>query len=190
MALRHRIAYLRTEHAKLLELAEKLAQTLGLASSKNFAEQRKSLARLRAFNHPFDGIAEHCHAEDRIVESIYHRYLDETGRSQISAEHERILRVLGEFREELRFATADRTASLVGPGMEVVNTLRTHVSHEEAWLGRISKLSKPSVAKRGVAQKPGRTRSRDKRQTRSKQNTSTERERRCIPYTMESHPEL
>ena len=71
MALHDRIAYLRTEHAKLLELAENVAGTLALASSTNFPKRQKCLARLRTFDHAFDGVAEHCHAENRIVESVY-----------------------------------------------------------------------------------------------------------------------
>jgi len=75
MVLRDRIAYLRAEHAKLLESAEKVSGTLALAYSTNFPERQESLAGLRGFDHAFDGIAEHCHAEDRIVESVYHQYL-------------------------------------------------------------------------------------------------------------------
>lgn len=185
MALRDRIAYLPTEHAKLVELAEKVARTLALASSTNFPEQQKSLAGLRAFNHAFDGIAEHCHAENRIVESIYQRYLKEREHAQIKAEHREILRALGEFREELRFATVDRTACLVVPGTELVNILRRHLAHEEEWLGRIAKSS----GTRATAHRPARGVLKKKRQTR-KRNTDAQREHTCIPYTMEAHPEL
>lgn len=187
MALCDRIAYLRTEHAKLLELAENVPRRLALASSTKFPERQKSLAGLRAFNHAFDGIAEHCHAENRIVESIYRRYLKERERAQIKAEHQEILRALGEFREELRFATADRTRSLVAPGTELVNILRRHVAHEEEWLDLIAKSR--GARKRATANRPARGVLKNKWETR-KRNTDAQREHPCIPYTMEPHPEL
>lgn len=187
MALRDRIGYLRTEHAKLLELAENLTRTLETASGTNFPEQQKSLACLRGFDHAFDGIAEHCHAENRIVESVYDRYLKELERAQIKSEHQEIIRALGEFREELRFATADRTASLVAPGMKLVRVLRTHVAHEEEWLGRIAKSR--TSGKRASTHKPRRSAPMHKRQA-HRRNTGPRREDRHIPYTMEPHPEL
>ena len=187
MARRDRIAYLRTEHAKLLELAENLTRTLETASGTNFPEQQKSLACLRGFDHAFDGIAEHCHAENRLVESVYDRYLKELERAQIKAEHQEIVRALGEFREELRFATADRTASLVAPGMKLVRVLRTHVAHEEEWLGRIAKSR--TSGKRASTHKPRRTAPMHKRQA-HRRNAGARREDRHIPYTMEPHPEL
>ena len=186
MALRDRIAYLRTEHAKLLELAEDVARVLAFASSTNFPEQQKSLAGLRAFHHAFDGIAEHCHAENRIVESIYQRYLKERERVQIKTEHQEILRALEEFREELRFATADRTASLVVPGTELVNVLRRHVAHEEKCLGRIAKSRK--ARKRATAHGPAGAALKKRRQTRRRDTNAQEHP--CVPYTMEPHPEL
>ena len=187
MALRDRIAYLRTEHAKLLELAEDVAGVLAFASSTNFPEQQKSLAGLRAFHHAFDGIAEHCHAENRIVESIYQRYLKERERAQIKTEHQKILRALEEFREELRFATADRTASLVVPGTELINVLRKHVAHEEEWLGRIAKSR--TARKRATGRGQAGAALKKRRQTR-RRDTSAQHEHPCVPYTMESHPEL
>ena len=187
MVLRDRIAYLRAEHAKLLELAEKISGTLALAYSTNFPERRKSLAELRGFDHSFDGIADHCHAEDRIVESVYHQYLKERERAQIHAEHQEILRALGEFREELRFATADHTASLVGPGMELVRVLRTHVADEEELLDRIAKSETSGEGIR--ADKRSHTALRKGRQT-HRRDARTRREERHIPYTMEPHPEL
>ena len=187
MELRNRIAYLRAEHAKLLELAEKVSGTLAPAYSANFAERQKTLAQLRGFDHAFDGIAEHCHAENRIVEPVYHRYLRERERAQIHAEHQEILRALGEFREELRFATADHTASLVGPGMELVRVLRTHVADEEVSLDRIAKSE--TSGKRIRAHKRSRTALRKGRPT-HRRDASIRREARHIPYTMEPHPEL
>jgi hypothetical protein len=187
MALRDRIAYLRTEHVKLLELAENVAAVLALASSTNFPEQQKSLAGLRAFKHAFDGVAEHCHAEKRIIESIYQRYLKEQEHAQVRAEHEEILRALEQFREELRFATADRTASLVGPGIELVRLLRTHVAHEDEWLDRIAKAR--TSGKRLRTRKRARTAPGKKRQT-HRGNSKVRREDPRVPYTMEPHPEL
>ena len=187
MVLRDRIAYLRAEHAKLLESAEKVSGTLALAYSTNFPERQESLAGLRGFDHAFDGIAEHCHAEDRIVESVYHQYLREPERAQSRAEHQEILRRLGEFRGELRFATADHTASLVGPGMELVRVLRTHVADEEEWLDRIAKSE--TSAKRVTTHKRSHTAVRKGRPT-HRRDARTRREELHMPYTMEPHPEL
>ncbi len=185
MVLRDRIAYLRAEHAKLLESAEKVSGTLALAYSTNFPERQESLAGLRGFDHAFDGIAEHCHAEDRIVESVYHQYLREPERAQSRAEHQEILRRLGEFRGELRFATADHTASLVGPGMELVRVLRTHVADEEEWLDRIAKSE--TSGKRVTTHKRSHTAVR-KGRLKHRRDGRTRREKPHMPYTLEPPP--
>lgn len=118
--------------------------------------------------------------------SPFIRYLKERERAQIKAEHQEILRALGEFREELRFATADHTASLVGPGMELVRVLRTHVAHEERWLDRIAKsgawAQRVRIHKRtALAPMHGQTQCR---------KSGARCEDSHIPYTMEPHPEL
>jgi hypothetical protein len=98
MVLGHRVEYLREEH-KGLELADRIEAALTLASRKESADHEKSVAELRALEHGFSGIVEHCHAEERIVESTFHHYLGERERSRIDEQHREILRAVGEFHE-------------------------------------------------------------------------------------------
>jgi len=178
MRVRDRISYLRGEHAKLLQHADSLTRSLELASSPEFPEQQQGLARLRRCCRFFDGIAEHCHAEHRVVESVYQLYLNKTECARVAAEHRRLLRLLADFREELLFATADRTASLVDPGTQLANSLRTHIAHEQGLLRQIAET-------KGAAKR---------RAQRRKRKAPTEGKNLCersiTPYTMEVHPEL
>lgn len=182
-----RIAYSRAEHAKLLEAGESLAQSLALTSSPDFPDKQKGLAGLRAIEHAFDGIAEHCHAEDRIVESIYDQYLKPEQRAHIAAEHHEILRLLGNFREELRYATADRANELSGSATELINALKAHVARENESLGQIQvegQLSRAGTARksRGAAKLAKRRKRRQRRSSHSKPQS--------VPYTMEPHLEI
>lgn len=149
MALNHRVEYLRKEHAELLHLASKVEKALVSASKNDVAEHLKSLDELRSLEHGLTGIVEHCHAEDRIVESTYHRSLQLNERDRINAEHERIIRAVTNFREELRFATTDRTMALIIPGMDVVNLLRAHIAYEREMLGRIAAEGRPTKTASG-----------------------------------------
>jgi hypothetical protein len=88
---------------------------------------------------------EHCHAEGRIVESIYHHSLQLKERDRIEAEHQQIPRAVSDFREELKFATGDRTTATIVPGMDVVNRLRAHIAYEREMLGRIIGLEATTV---------------------------------------------
>jgi hypothetical protein len=177
MALRHRVEYLRTEHKKLLQLADRIETALALASHKEFPDHEKSLAELRALEHGFSGILEHCHAEDRIVESTFHQYLNPKERLRIEEEHGKIVRALSEFREELRFSTVDRMTAMILPGMDVVNQLRAHVAHETGLLDRIVRSvvsdRKPRVKKKASHRRPASQRARVRKTgLRSKQETS------------------
>jgi hypothetical protein len=179
MAFRNRISYLQAEHAKLLEHTGNLARSLKLASSQEFPDQQKGLSGLRRLSHFFDGIAEHCHAENRVVESVYQQHLNRTECDRIAAEHRDLLHLLAEFREELRFATADRAASLAQPGMQLVNSLRAHIDCERIFL---SQIAKSHCTK-------GRRRS-QRRKGHAAAGGSEPEARTVIPYTMEPHPEL
>jgi molecular chaperone GrpE (heat shock protein) len=128
MALRHRIQYLRKEHEELLHLADRIEEMLESASKNDFAEHLKSLTGLRSLEHGLAGIVEHCRAEDRIIESTYRHYLQQDERERIDAEHEQIIRAVTSFREELKFATTDRTMAMILPGMDVINRLRAHIA--------------------------------------------------------------
>jgi hypothetical protein len=179
MAFRDRISYLQAEHTKLLDHAGNTARFLELASSQEFPDQQQGLRGLRRLSHFFDGIAEHCHAENRVVESVYQHHLKKTECDSIAAEHGDLLHLLADFREELRFATADRAASLVGPGMQLVKSLRAHIACERMFLSQIAKSH--------------RTKGRRRSQRRKRQKPAHGNEtgtRPVIPYTMEPHPEL
>jgi hypothetical protein len=130
MAVYDRIQYLRKELQELLHLAEKIEKMLELVSKNDFADHLKGFTGLRSLEHDLAGIAEHSHAENHIVESSYHQYLQPDDRSRIDVEHEQILRAVSDFREELKFATADRTMAMIVPGMGVVNRLRAHMAYE------------------------------------------------------------
>ena len=188
MTLRHRIEYLRKEHEELLHLADRIEKMLELASKNEFAEHLKSLTGLRSLEHGLTGIVEHCHAEDRIVESTYHHSLQPEERARIDAEHQQIIRAVTDFREELKFATADRTMAMIVPGMDVVNRLRAHIAYEREMLGRIAELGKPP--KTALGRKTAGKRARGK-QSRHAAKRKTERKTTSVlPYTLEPHPEL
>jgi hemerythrin-like domain-containing protein len=188
MALNQRIEYLRKEHEELLNLAGKIEKALESASKNDVAEHLKSLNELRSLEHGLTGIVEHCHAEDRIVESTYHQSLQKNECDRINAEHEQIIRAVTNFREELKFATTDRTMAMIIPGMDVVNLLRTHIAYEREMLGRITELRKPTKSAAGKKQIARRAQGKKKRHA-AKRKTET-KAADVLPYTLEPHPEL
>ena len=189
MALRHRITYLRKEHQELVNLADRIEKALTLASGKDFSRLEHGLAQLRALEHGFAGIVEHCHSEDRIVESTFHHYLNKSERLRLDEEHGKIVRALAEFREELRFATVDRTMAMIIPGMDLVQQLRGHVVFEEGLLDRIARsvVVPRRPAKR---KKTSRQRAAPPQGQPPKQKARGREEPHVVPYTMEPHPEL
>lgn len=74
MALRDRMAYLRKELQELLRFANKIQAALALGSSKDFPERQRCLAELRELEHGLRAIEEHCHADERAVESTLHHF--------------------------------------------------------------------------------------------------------------------
>jgi hypothetical protein len=188
MALRNRVEYLGKEHKGLLELADRIEAALTLASRKEFPDHEKSLAELRVLEHRFSGIVEHCHAEERIVESTFHHYLGERERSRIDMQHREILRA-GEFREDLRFATVDRMKETGVTGSEVVRKLREHIAGESELLDRIIRQSVPGQ-KHKAGKKPRRALHAARRHRTHTAIVRSQKERPNISYTMEQHPEL
>jgi len=188
MALRDRIAYLRKEHKEMVQLANQIESALTLGAKADFPEHRKCITALRALEHGFQGIEEHCHAEERVVESTYHHYVKSSERRRLDSQHAEIMRGLADFREELRYATADRTEALRGPGMALVTRLRSHIVHEEKLLREVwkSEVGKRRVTKSRPAKRAGAKTS--VRMT--KRTEAISKETSNIPYTMESHPEL
>ncbi len=140
MTLRYCMEYLREEQEELLRLADKIEKMLDLASNNDFTEHLKSINELRSLAHGLTGIAEHCHAGDRIVESAYYQALPQAARTRLDAEHEQIILAVKTFREELQFATADRTLAMVVPGMEVVDRLRAHIAFEREAFGKVGEV--------------------------------------------------
>ena len=186
MALRDRIKYLRKEQHELLHLADRVEKLLESASKNDFAEHQKSLSELILLEPGFAGIVDHCHPENRIVESTYREYLQPDECARIVTEHEQIIRAVTNFGEELKFATADRTEAMILPGMDVVNQLRSHIAYEQKLLDRIvqtSKMQKKEATKKQPEQKILRTTR--KHASRRKLPAKTH-----LSYTLEPHPEL
>jgi len=188
MALHNRVEYLRKEHEELVHLSDRIEKLLESASKNDVAEHLKSLTGLRALEHGLAGIVEHCHAENRIVESTYHHYLPQGDCTRIDAEHEQLIRAITNFREELKFATTDRTMAIILPGMDVVNRLRAHIAYERELLARIAKMRKSPQGAVGTRKAGKRGHERKRRQT-TRRNTVAQ-STNVIPYTLEPHPEL
>jgi hypothetical protein len=188
MALHHRIEYLGKEHQELLNLADRIEKLLESASKRDFSEHVKSLTELRSLDHGLTGIVEHCRAEDRIIEFAYQQYLQPDERARVDAEHEELIRLVTNFREELKFATADRTMAMILPGMDVVKCLRTHIAYEHELLGRIAKLG--NHAKRVVGRQETTRRVRQRKRRRIARRRARTKVPRVVPYTLEPHPEL
>jgi len=188
MALCHRIQYLRKEHEELLHLAKSIEKMLESASKNDFEKHLEILNELRSLDHGLAGVVEHCHAENRIVESTYQHYLQQKERDRIHAEHQEIIRAVANFREELNFATVDRTMAVVIPGMEVINRLRDHIAFEREMLGRIAENGKAS--KRLADQKRTKRKARARRRRSIAKQKAAIKVMRVVPYTLEPHPEL
>ena len=137
MALIHRVEYLRKEHQGLLELARCIETALELADGDAVSDHELGLARLRENEHRLNGVVEHCHADERIVESTLHEYANEKEQTRNEEAHRDLLRKLATFRDELRFATVDRLQGASITGHEFVRTLQTHVAGESELLDQI-----------------------------------------------------
>ncbi len=187
MALHDRIRYLRKEHEELLRVADKLEEMLGSAANSDVAERLKGVMGLRSLEHGLAGVVEHCHAEDRIVESTYHHSLQLNERGRIDAEHEQILRTTTDFREELKFATVDRTMAMIPPGIDLVNRLRAHIAYEREMLNRIDRRRPPKKA--ATKGQPGREPLISKKRHAHKRKMRP-KAAHIGPNTLETHPEL
>jgi len=188
MALRHRIQYLRKEHEALLHLVDGIEKMLALASRHEFAARLKGLTGLRSVEHGLASVVEHCRAEDRIVESTYHHSLQPDERTRIAVDHEQVLRAVTDFREELKFATADRTLAMIPPVVELVNRLRAHIAYEREMLDRIvprSKTRRGTTAKKRTGKRILVWTSKDVRKHKTQPRAGDN-----LPYTLEAHLEL
>jgi hypothetical protein len=184
----HRMEYFRREREGLLGLAASIEKLLETASKNEYSERLKSLAELRSLDHGLTGIAEHCHAGNRIVESTFYENFREDERARIDAEHQQIIQAVASFREELKCATADRTMAMILPGMDLVNQLRSHISFEGELLRRIAVLQHPQ--KRAAEKKKTATGSKEKKRRHTAKQRSHRKPAHALPYTLEPHPEL
>lgn len=184
MALRVRVEYLRREYKELLKVVARIEAALALASEEGVAKHEDSLARLRALEAGFHGMAEHCHAEERIVESTFHAHASKKERVENDEQHREILRKLAVFRDELRFATVDRLHEVCVSGNDLTRALQTHLADESEVLDRIAGKAQPARKRKPV---------------RAKQTSPVTRPRSTcgqaqagpgISYLMEDHPEL
>jgi len=187
MALLDRLEHVRTEHEQLLNLADEIEKVLELASKKDFAEHLKSLNRLPSLEHGLARTVKHCQMKDRIIDSTYHFSLQQAERERIAAEHEQIIQAAANFREELKFVTADRTMAMIVPGMDLVNRLRAHIAFEREMVDRIVRT--PNTKKRIATNQPTAKKNlRTKRKHTRKLKTSMKPTH--ISYTVEPHPEI
>lgn len=138
MTLNSRFEYLQTEQDEILHATNRMEKALELAGSEEFSKRLKGLLELRALGHAFDGIGEHCHSEERMVQSTFRRCLNKPEYSRVVAEHTELLRQLYNFREELEFATADSAPAIIPSGKELIRRVRGHINYERKLLERIS----------------------------------------------------
>ncbi len=190
MELANRIEYLRKEHTELLGIAHDLDRILLDVNSGDFTTRQRVLSDLRSLGHRFDGVVEHCHVDDRLVESTYHKYLSEKDRGILADEHLQLVRTLAEFREELRFTTADRIANLAKPGATLVSALRAHLATETAFLNRIAKEAEARHSEKQPAKRLTARAHVAKKKRRARPRKPFKRTARSVPYTMEPHPEF
>ena len=144
MVLHQHLQHLRKEHKELLQVADAIEGVVGTAAKTDFAERSTCLAKLRSLNKGLADIVKHCHTEDRLIETAYHEYLRPDEWARTNSEHERIIRTVTNFREELKFVTADRTMAMILPGLDVVNLLRAHIAFEEKLLNRLAESESAS----------------------------------------------
>jgi hypothetical protein len=142
MKLSQQIDYLGAEQNAILSLADKIEKLLDSTPKGDYSEHERTVMELRSLDHRLAGIVEHCHAQDRLVESTYYQELQKEERERIDAEHQRIIQAVTSFREELKCATADRMNAMILPGMDVVKLIRTHVPYEASVLTKLA-LAQP-----------------------------------------------
>ena len=159
---------------------------LEFISKGDFAVHVKNLAELQSLEHGLTGILEHCHAGDRLVESIYYQEFQQAERARIDAEHRQIVRAVASFREELKCATSDRTIAMILPGMDVVKLLRAHIVDEGELFSRFAGSLKPD--KRIAGSKKATKSTRLKKRRRNLRPKPHRKGTDAVPYTLEPHP--
>jgi len=137
MESRDSMEYIQKEHLEIVRLAEKMTAALALASKEDFAARQRGLTELRELRTGLLGISQHCGAEDGILESDFHHYLDADLYGQLEHEHQTIRRLVGTLLRELPYTTADSVGELCATGEELLERIREHVAFEEDMLWRV-----------------------------------------------------
>jgi len=137
MLPRDSVEYVQKEHLEILRIADRLAEALGLAGKPDFRSRQDGLAEVRALQQGLVGISQHCNAENGLLESDFHRYLDAKNYDQLQMQHRNIARLIAGLLRELPYTTADSVAGLCGDGAELLEQIREHVALEEDMLWRV-----------------------------------------------------
>jgi len=137
MESRDSVEYIQKEHLEIVRLAEKIADALALVSKDDFAARRTGLVALRSTRDGLLGILQHCHADDSIVETDFHRYLDANQYGQLRAQHAAISRLVAGLLRELPYVTADTVVDLRTTGEELLEQIRQHIAYEADMLWRV-----------------------------------------------------
>ena len=137
MDLRTKLEYFRKEHDDIQRFLDEWEGALRLAAREDDEERSKGLARLREAENDLLSIQEHCHAEERTVESPFRIYLDDASLARLVQEHGLLRQLTNDYIRELTFATLLRTGDLVGVGTKLLEQLRRHITYETALLKQI-----------------------------------------------------
>lgn len=137
MDLRSRLDYFRKEHEEILRFLNNWERALKMAASESDEERLKGLEELRRSENDLMSIQEHCHAEERTVESPFQIYLDDASLARLAQEHELLRQLSNDFLRELTFATIFRISELVRSGSALLEQLRRHIAHETELLKQI-----------------------------------------------------
>jgi hypothetical protein len=140
MGIDAQIARLQEEDKELLHVTVQIEEALELAAKSDFSGHLKSMLELRTLDPGFAKIAQHCHMGKETVTALLATKEESAQAKRIEEQHQEIMKALKSFREELSFATADRTMAMVIPGMDLVNQLRQHIVYEQELLGRAEEL--------------------------------------------------
>jgi len=137
MERRDSIEYVQKEHLEIAKLAEKVGAALALASKQDFQSRQQGLAGLRTLREGLLGVLQHCHAEEGILETDFHHYLDVKNYERLKSQHRSIARTTASLLRELPYMTADSVPDLCRPGQELLDELREHIAFEQDMLWRV-----------------------------------------------------
>jgi hemerythrin-like domain-containing protein len=137
MPPRDSVEYVQKEHLEILRVTERLADALALAAKEDFRSRQDALEQLRDLRQRLVGISQHCNAENSLVESDFHHFLDATDYDQLRKQERNIARIIAGMLRELPYATADSVAELCAPGLELLEKIREHITFEEEMLWKV-----------------------------------------------------